>query len=253
MNGPSEELKAFAAVKGWPVATTDDDRLYCKGREGGVRCFAWTSNPALGPLLTIVVEAKSGLRFDVLPGPTVQPGVLEFERVKGADGQTNIVRINDLPAGVRSWLQTLEPAALTRLGLMQDEKLAVYQVTIAITFPAKDLDHTMDRFATLVGFADLLPKRKPHVLPRQLRPISALIRSWSISDDAKREARLAAASTTELDELLVAWRQHVDVINSTIAARPESSLSTRLMAFSEAATEAEQEQLRRAATGDWLV
>lgn len=157
MSEPSDELKAFAAVKGWPVTTRDDGRLSCTGREDGVRCFAWTADPVLGPLLTIVIDVKSGLRFDVLPGPTVQPGAFEFETAKDPGGQPHFVPVRDLAPSVRTWLQTLDPTALTRLALRQDEQLAVYRETIAITFPAKDLDYTMDRFSTLVWFAALLP------------------------------------------------------------------------------------------------
>jgi hypothetical protein len=113
--------------------------------------------------------------------------------------------------------------------------------TVAITFQAKGLDHALYRARTLLEFVALLPKRQAHTLPEELRAIAPLIRAWSVTDDAKRGARLAAASRLQLEGLASAWREHLDVINATIEHRPESDLSIRLMAFSQAAMEAERQ------------
>ena len=99
-----------------------------------------------------------------------------------------------------------------------------------------DLDR---RLRQLVAVADLLPLKVPHRLPTALRPLSAQIRTWAISDDHRREKRLSAASDPELEDLVQSWRPNAELINAEIDADPSSPTSVRLMAFAQAGMEAE--------------
>jgi hypothetical protein len=238
MHQPSDDLKSFAALKGWPV-TAGSGQLFCRGREAGVRWHVWTNPPALAPSLTMVAEIKSGLSFEIVHGPQIRPGTFDFEIAEDPDGRRHFVKVSKLSPEVQSWIDNLEPAYLARLALGEQEELSVHPETVAIEFQANGLAHALERARTLLDFATLLPKRKAHTLPKELRPIAPLIRMWSISDDAKREARLAAASRPDLEGLVSAWRGHLDLLNATIEQRPTTDLSVRLMAFSQAAQEAE--------------
>ena len=200
----------------------------------------WTNPPELEPSLTVVLEVKSGLSFEILAGPRIRPLQHEFEVRKDPDGLPNLVKVRQLSPTVERWIAELPPDALISLELKAGEVLSVHKESVAIQCRAEGLQHLADRTRMLIDFAKLLPKLKTHSLPRQLRPISDLIRSWSISDDRRREDRVTGASRPALEALVAAWRRHLDLINSTIAERPESALSGRLMAFSEAAMEAEQ-------------
>lgn len=242
MAEPADDLKAFAAHWGWPVTTREDNgQLHCRGREAGFNWYAWTEPPALGRLLTIVIEARSGLSFELVSGPKIRPGLLDHTIEEDEQGQKHLVKVRAIAPAVEGWINSLEPDSFTRLALQEPEKISVHRETVAITFQAKGLDHALYRARTLLDLIALLPKRKAHTLPKELRPMAPLIRAWSVTDDAKREARLAAAPRSELDALVSAWREQLDVINSTIDERPETDLSARLMAFTQAAMEAEQE------------
>jgi hypothetical protein len=192
----------------------------------------------------MVVEAKSGLSFELVAGPKIRPGLTENAVEEDSEGQKHLVNVREVSPAVESWINGLEADAFIRLELQEHDQISVNPETVAITFQAKGLDHALYRARTLLEFVALLPKRKAHTLPKELRPIAPLIRAWSITDDAKREARLAAASRSELEGLTSAWREHLDLINATIEHRPTSDLSIRLMAFSQAAMEAEQ-QIRK--------
>ena len=237
----ANDLAAYAALKGWTVITGSDGQLICRGREAGLSWHVWTHPPVLGPLLTMVVEAKSGLTFELVSGPKIRPGLLENAVEEDSEGCKHLTKVSEVSPAVESWINSLEPNSLTRLALAEHEQISVHPETVAITFQAKGLDHALNRARTLLEFVAFLPKRKTHTLPKELRPIAPLIRSWSVIDDANREARLEAASRPELEGLASAWRQHLDLINATIEHRPESDLSIRLMAFSQAAMEAEQQ------------
>lgn len=76
-------------------------------------------------------------------------------------------------------------------------------------------------------------------LPPPLRPLSAQIRRWAISDDHRRQDRLSATSQSELEHLVQSWRANAELINAVIEADPSSSISVRLMAFAQAGMEAE--------------
>jgi hypothetical protein len=239
MPGPANDLAAFAALKGWPITTGGKGQLFCRGREAGLSWHVWTHPPILGPLLTMVVEAKSGLTFELVSGPKIRPGLLEHAVQEDSDGRKHLVEVREISPAVESWINSLETSSFTRLALTEHEQISVSPETVAITFQAKGLDHALYRARTLLEFVALLPKRKAHLLPKELRPIAPLVRAWSVTDDATREARLAAASRRQLEGLVSAWRRHRDLINATIAQRPTSDLSVRLMAFSQAAMEAE--------------
>jgi hypothetical protein len=238
---PANDLVAFAALKGWRVTTGSDGQLFCRGREAGLRWHVWTHPPILGPLLTMVVEAKSGLTFELVSGPKIRPGLLEHAVEEDSEGRKHLVKVREISPAVESWINSIETNSFTRLALTEHEEISVNPETVAITFQAKGLDHALYRGRTLLEFVALLPTREPHTLPKELRPIAPLIRAWSVTDDAKREARLAAASRLQLEGLASAWRDHLDLINATIEHRPESDLSNRLMAFSQAAMEAERQ------------
>lgn len=240
MSQPSDDLKSFAALKGWSVTTGSDGQLYCHGREAGLGWYLWTHPPVLGPLLTMVVEARSGLSFEIVAGPKIRPGRLDYEVQEDPQGHKNLVTVRKISPAVETWIDSLEPNAFTRMALDEHEVVSVNPEAAAITFQARGLDYAIYRARTLLDLVALLPKRKAHNLSAKLRPIAPLIRAWSVSDDGRREKRLAAASRPQLEAIVSAWREHLDLINSTIEQRPTSNLSARLMAFSEAAMEAEQ-------------
>jgi hypothetical protein len=239
MPEPANDLAAYAALKGWPVTAGSNGQLFCRGREAGLSWHVWTHPPILGPLLTIVVEAKSGLKFELVSGPKIRPGLLDYAVEEDSEGRKRLAKVRDVSPAVESWINSLETNSFTRLALTEHDEISVNPETVAITFQAKGLDHALYRAGTLLEFVALLPKRNAHILPKELRPIAPLIRAWSVTDDAKREVRLAAASKLQLESLVSAWRKHLDVINATIEHRPESDLSIRLTAFSQAAMEAE--------------
>jgi hypothetical protein len=201
--------------------------------------YAWTSAPILGDLLTMVVEVRSGFSFEILPGAKIRPSSIDHEVELDQDGTRRLVKATRLSSEAQNWLNSLEPGYVGSLPLEKGERISVNPEGVAITFRAQGLDHALGRAKTLLDFAALLPKQKSHTLPRKLRGVAPLIRAWAISDDAKREARLEAAARPDLEVLVSTWRSHVDLINATINQRPTSNLSARLMAFAEAAQEAE--------------
>jgi hypothetical protein len=241
---PSDDLRAFAGLKGWAV-TESNGQLFSQGRDAGLHWYLWTNLPALEPSLTMVVEARPGFSFEIHPGPVIRPGILDSEIELDREGRKHLVKARHISAAAQSWIDSLEPGILDGLALEKGEQMSVHRESVAITFQPRGLDHALRRAGTLTTFAKLFPPKKAHTLPRELRPISPLIRTYSISDDAKREARLAAASRQQLEELVSDWRKHLTLINATIDERPDTSLSIRLMAFSQAAQEAEV-QLRGA-------
>ena len=242
MAEPSDDLRAFAALKGWAV-TESNGQLYSRGRDAGVSWSMWTSSPVLEPSLTMVVDVSSGFSFEVHPGSEIRPGFFDTEAEVDEEGKRHLVKARRPSPASQSWIDSLDPGYLDGLALERWESISVNEESLAITFRPKGLDYALHRATTLTNFANLLPKKRAHTLPKELRPIAPLIRAYSISDDAKREARLAAASRPQLEELAAVWRTHSKLINATIDERPDTSLSARLMAFSEAAQEAER-QLR---------
>jgi len=238
MTEPSDDLRAFAALKGWPV-TERSGRPFSQGRDAGLHWYLWTNSPALEPSLTMVVEASPGFSFEIHPGPVIRPGLLDSEIELDREGRKHLVKARHIAAAAQRWIDSLEPGTLSGLALEKGEEISVHRESVAITFQPNGLDHALHRAGTLINFAKLLPPKKAHSLPKELRPLRPLIRTYSISDDAKREARLAAASRQELEELVSDWRKHLTLINATIDERPDTSLSIRLMAFSQAAQEAE--------------
>jgi hypothetical protein len=236
---PADDLRSFAALKGWSVSGPSNGELYCRGLDAGLRWYLRTNPPSLGPTLTMVIEISTGLSFDIQPGPQVRPGASDYRVEEDSDGRRKLVDVRQLSEAAQNWIDNLEPRYLSELALEKDEHIGVHPETVAITFRANGLEHALDRAKTLRAFAGLLPRRKGHTLPKELRPLTSTIRSWAISDDAKREARLSAASKPQLEILVSAWREHLDLVNATIDQRPDTSLSARLMAFCQAAQEAE--------------
>ena len=166
MSQPSNDLKSFAALKGWPV-TASNGQLFCRGREAGVRWHVWTNPPALAPSLTMVVEVKSGFRFEIVQGPQIRPGTFDFEIEEDPDGRRHFVNVRHISAAIQSWIDSLEPTHLAQLALGEEERIAVYPETVAIMFQAKGLNHSLDRARALLNFTSVLPRSNsaPNAFP----------------------------------------------------------------------------------------
>ncbi len=231
-------LKSFSERKGWRIVT-GDTRVIARGTEGGRRIHFWITEPTPRlPDFTFVAEHRSGLTLKVASDYTARPSEIDYQVEIAADGSRRLAEPIVRPEAM-SWLKTHARSLRSLVPLQDNEVLMVFPETVALNFNADaetELDH---RLQQLLAVADLLPRKLPHRLPSALRPFSTLIRRWAISDDQRRQARLSAASRSDLEQLAQSWRANADLINATIDSDPSSPTSVRLMAFAQAGMEAE--------------
>lgn len=232
-------LKWFAERKGWRI-NEGGTKVVARGKEGRRRIHFWTNPPSSRlPGFTLVAEHRSGLSFEVGADYRPRPLMTDFEVEVAPDGSRQIVNVRSIaPDGMR-WLETHARNLPPLVPMRHNEVLTVTPQTVALSFDVAgdvDLDR---RLRQLVAVAELLPRKVSHRLPTALRPLSAQIRSWAISDDHRRRERLSATSHSELEHLVQSWRANAELINAVIEADPSSPTSVRLMAFAQAGMEAE--------------
>src|SRR5215472_5681102 len=232
-------LKSFAERKGWRI-NQGATNVVARGKEGGRRIHFWTNAPSPRlPGFTLVAEHRSGLSFEVGADYRPRPLMTDFKVEIAPDGSRQLVKVRSIAPDGKRWFESHARSLPHLVPLWQNEVLTVTPQTVALSFDAAgemDLDK---RLRQLVAVADLLPRKMPHRLPAALRPLSAQIRRWAISDDYRREERLSAISHSELEHLVQSWRANAELINAVIEADPSSSISVRLMAFAQAGMEAE--------------
>ena len=232
-------LKSFAERKGWRI-NQRATKVVARGKEGSRLIHFWTNAQSTRlPGFTFVAEHRSGLSLEVGADYRPRPLMTDYKVEIAPDGSRQIVRGRSIaPDGMR-WFETHARNLPPLVPLRQNEVLTVTPQTVALSFDAAgemDLDK---RLRQLVAVAGLLPRKVPHRLPSALRPLSAQIRRWAISDDHRRQERLSATSQSELGHLVQSWRANAELINAVIEADPSSSISVRLMAFAQAGIEAE--------------
>ena len=231
-------LRSFAERKGWRIVK-GDTRVIARGAEGRRRIHFWIVDPPSRLAdFTFVVEHRSGLSLKVGSDYTARPLETDYEVEIMADGSRRLAETRVRPQAMR-WFETHSQSLRSLVPLRDNEVLTVTTETVALNFNAKnesELDRRLDQIAAVV---DLLPRKLTPRLPAALRPLSTLISRWATSDDKLRQARLSAASRTDLEQLAQSWRANVALINAAIDSDPSAPTSVRLMAFAQAGMEAE--------------
>lgn len=186
-----------------------------------------------------MAEHRSGLSFEVRADYAGRPLATDFDVETAADGSRRLVPVEAIAPAAERWLEEHSRDLPSLVPLERDEILTITPQTVALSSHASievDLDRRLQQLVTVAG---LLPRKAPHQLPAELRPLAGLIRRWAISDDKRRDARLSEAGRADLEQLVQAWRDNVELINAVIDADPSSPTSIRLMAFAQAGLEAE--------------